>query len=169
MTNIEDLKDAMNTAIQMEKKGYAFYQKCAAQTRNEFAARFFTSIAGDELVHLRTFQKMFKEELGEEEFKEVLIRGKKFEKLPVFPKNLEKVKGVDPGIDEIEALGIAMDSEQSAIKFYGRMAKACQDDNARKIIKMIIKQEEQHYLLLTEELDYLNNTGDWYDLGPLGV
>jgi rubrerythrin len=32
---IETIRDAIKTAIQMEKDGYAFYQKAAAQTSSD--------------------------------------------------------------------------------------------------------------------------------------
>ncbi|KYK21001.1 hypothetical protein AYK21_01240 [Thermoplasmatales archaeon SG8-52-2] len=63
MTPIENVKDAILTAIQMEKDGYAFYTKAAAQTQSDMGRTIFESLAADEQRHLDVFQKMFEENL----------------------------------------------------------------------------------------------------------
>ena len=169
MSDINNIKEAISTAIQMEEEGYAFYTKCAIQTKSMMGAQIFKGIAGDEQVHLATFKKMFEQRLGKQEFEEVTRRGGKYKDLPVFPKDLKAVPGADPDGDEIEALNIAMDSEKKAIGFYTRMRDDSADPEVKRIMDLIIEQEQHHYLLLSEELDHLNTTGDWYELGPLGV
>jgi rubrerythrin len=169
MSGIENIKDAIGTAIQMEKEGHAFYKKCAEQTKSDLGARIFESIAGDELVHLMTFHKMFEDQIGNEELEAVEKTGKKYETPPVFPKDLEAVEGSNADVDELAALEIAMKSEQDAIDFYGKMRDETEDENVKKIIDLIIGQEKSHYLILSEELSYMNTMGDWYDLGPQGV
>ncbi len=169
MSDIDSIKEAITTAIQMEEEGYAFYTKCAAQSKSMMGAQVFRGIAGDEQVHLATFKKMFQDRLGKSEFEKVAQRGHKYKDLPVFPKDLKAVPGADPDADEIEALNIAMDSEQNAIRFYTKMRNESPDDEVKQIMDLIIEQEQTHYLLLSEELDHLNTTGDWYEVGPLGV
>ena len=41
MSEIENVKDAIKTAIQMEKDGYSFYQKAAAQTSSDMGKTVF--------------------------------------------------------------------------------------------------------------------------------
>ena len=53
----EDVKRAIQTAIQMEQEGYDFYQKAAAQTSSDMGRTVFKSLAADELLHLEVFQK----------------------------------------------------------------------------------------------------------------
>ena len=59
MTATHDVKDAIRMAIQMERDGYDFYKKAAAQTSSEMGQTIFESLANDEIVHLETFQKIF--------------------------------------------------------------------------------------------------------------
>ena len=56
MSNIEEIKEAIQTAIQMEKDGYSFYKKAASQTSSDTGKTFFESLASDEQVHLDVFQ-----------------------------------------------------------------------------------------------------------------
>ena len=59
MEKFTTVKEAIKTAIQMEKDGYAFYQKAAAQISSDMGRSVFEGIAKDELVHLDVFQKLF--------------------------------------------------------------------------------------------------------------
>ena len=68
MSEIENVKDAIKTAIQMEKDGYSFYQKATAQTTSEMGQAVFKSLAADELLHLEVFQKLFDEKVGKDEW-----------------------------------------------------------------------------------------------------
>ena len=52
MVDIENVKDAILTAIQMEKDGYSFYMKAAAQTNSDMGRSIFESLASDEQQHL---------------------------------------------------------------------------------------------------------------------
>jgi len=49
MTDVENIKNAIKTAIQMEKDGHSFYKKAAAQTTSEMGKSIFESLANDEL------------------------------------------------------------------------------------------------------------------------
>ena len=78
MSDFEDVKDAIKTAIQMEKDGYSFYKKAAAQTTSDMGKSIFESIANDELLHLEVFEKMFKDIVGKDEWNELVNSSKKY-------------------------------------------------------------------------------------------
>ena len=75
MFDIENIKDAIKTAIQMEKDGYSFYKKAAAQTNSDMGKTIFEGLAADEQMHLGVFEKMFEEIKIRED-----ILGEKFSK-----------------------------------------------------------------------------------------
>ena len=120
MPEIENVKDAIKTAIQMEKDGYSFYEKAAAQTSSDMGKTIFKSLAADELLHLEVFQKLFDEKVGKEEWYDLVNTSKKYADIPIFPKDLQMVEGANPDTNEIDALRIAMDSEQKPL-IYGTM------------------------------------------------
>ena len=91
MREITNSKDAIKTAIQMEKDGYNFYKKAAGQTTSEMGRSVFESLAEDELVHLDVFQKMFDETVGKPEWDDLVNSSKKYQEMPVFPKDLRAV------------------------------------------------------------------------------
>ena len=59
MDEITNVLEAIKAAIQMEKDGYSFYKKAAAQTTSEMGRSIFESLANDELTHLDVFEKIF--------------------------------------------------------------------------------------------------------------
>jgi rubrerythrin len=169
MLDIENVKDAIKTAIQMEKDGYSFYQKAAAQTSSDMGKTVFKSLAADELLHLEVFEKLFNEKVGKTEWHDLVNTSKKYVDIPIFPKDLKKLEGANPDINEIDALHIAMDSEQKAIEYYTEIREKSSDDEVNKIIDEIINQEKNHYNILEGEFHHINSTGYWFELDYLGT
>jgi rubrerythrin len=168
MEKFENIKDAMRTAIQMEKDGYDFYQKAASQTSSDMGRSIFESLAKDELVHLDVFQKLFNETIGKSEWDELVNSSTKYKNLPIFPQDLKKVEGVNPDTNEIDALRMAMESESDAIDYYTEILMSSNDEEVNKILETVIDQEKKHYFLLEQEFNHLSSTGYWYDLDYLG-
>ena len=168
MANIENVKEAIMTAIQMEKDGYSFYKKAAAQTNSEMGKTIFESLAEDEQMHLDVFQKMFEETVGSEEWKDLLISSKKYAKISVFPKDLKDIEGDNPNTSELDAIRIAMDSEKEAIDYYNKIKSKLTDTEIIKIIDEIIAQEKNHFSLLEGEFNHIATTGYWFEFDYLG-
>lgn len=168
MIEIISVKDALKTAIQMEKDGLSFYQKAAAQTSSDMGKTVFNSLAADELLHLEIFQKLFDEKIGKEEWNNLVNTSNKYIDIQIFPKDLKKIEGVNPDTNEIDALRIAMDSEQKAIEYYSRIREKNSDNETNKIIDEIINQEKNHYNILEGEFHHITDTGYWFDLDYLG-
>jgi len=168
MPEIENIKDAIKTAIQMEKDGYSFYKKAAVQTSSGMGKTIFESLANDELLHLDIFQKLFDEKVGKAEWNDLVNSGKKYADIPIFPKDLRAVEGANPDTNEIDALRMAMDSEQEAITYYTKIRENSSDKEVNEIIDEIINQEKNHYNILEGEFHHINSTGYWFDLDYLG-
>ena len=164
----EDVKEAIKGAIQMERDGYDFYMKAAAQTSSEMGRTIFESLANDEQIHLQTFQKIFEDSVGKDEWNMLVNSSNKYAKIPVFPKDLNAVEGAEPDTNELDAIHMAMDAEKEAIEYYTNILESTDDEQVIEIIKEIINQEKSHYLILQEEFTHLSKTGYWYELDYLG-
>ena len=167
MTHI-NVKEAIQTAIQMEKDGYNFYKKAAAQTSSSMGKEIFESLAHDEELHLEVFQKLFNEKVGKSEWDTLVNSSKKYANLSIFPKDLQTTAAVDQNTSELDALRMAMDSEKEAIDYYSEIVTCAADEEAKQIIQEIISQEKSHYFLLEQEFHHLSSTGYWYELDYLG-
>ena len=168
MSDIENVKEAITTAIQMEKDGYDFYQKAAAQTSSDMGKAIFKSLAADELLHLEVFKKLFEEQVGNDEWNDLVNASAKYADIPIFPKDLKKIEGANPETNEIDALRIAMDSEQRAIEWYSQIKGKISGEKVNEILNEIIKQEKNHYNILEGEFHHINSTGYWFELDYLG-
>ena len=107
--------------------------------------------------------------MGEGEWNDLVERGTKYERLPVFPKDLEEKEGANPDSNELDALKMAMDSEDQAIQVYTKMKEDTSDEEAKKIFDKIIDQEKAHYLILNEEYIHMCSMGHWYGLDIMGT
>lgn len=168
MEETENIKDAIKTAIQMEKDGYSFYQKAAAQTSSDMGKTVFKSLAADELLHLEVFQKLFDKKTGKTEWYNLVNTSRKYVDIPIFPKDLQKVEGANPDTNEIDALRIAIDSEQRAIDYYTKIREKSSDDEVNELLDEIINQEKNHYQILEGEFHHITSTGYWFELDYLG-
>lgn len=164
----EDVKNAIKTAIQMEKDGYAFYKKASAQTSSDMGREIFDSLANDEQLHLEVFQKLFEDRINKSEWNDLVNSSKKYADIDIFPKDLQQIEGANPDTNELDAIKIAMDSEKDAIEYYGKIKEKTKEEDIKRIINEIIEQEKNHYSILQEEFEHLTKTGYWYELDFLG-
>ena len=128
----------------------------------------FESIAKDELMHLDVFEKFFEDKVGTSEWDDLVDTSKKYREIPVFPKDIKEIDGIDADTNELDALRIAVDSEKEAIDYYTIIWENSDDGEVKKIIDKIIEQEKNHYFLLEQEFNHLSSTGYWYELDFLG-
>ena len=164
----DDVKNAIKTAIQMEKDGFAFYKKASAQTSSDMGRDVFESLANDEQLHLEVFQKLFQDRIEKTEWDNLVNSSKKYAEIDIFPKDLKQIEGANPDTNELDALEMAMNSEKEAIDYYGEIKEKTKEESIRQIINEIIEQEKNHYSILQEEFDYLSKTGYWFELDFLG-
>jgi len=169
MTINDSVKEAITTAIQMEKDGYAFYTKASAQTSSPSGSKIFEGLAKDELLHLEVFKRLFSNEIGEVEYQLLANSSKKYAELTVFPKDLKSQKGASPDINDLDALNAAMNSEKEAINYYSGILEKVDNKNVARIIQEIIHQEKNHYFILQEEFNYIGKTGYWYEMDSLSL
>ena len=168
MSEIENVKDAILTAIQMEKDGYSFYMNAATQTDSDMGRTIFESLAADEQRHLEIFQKLFEDTVGKSEWNDLINSSKKYANIPIFPTDLKDVPGMDSDSTEIDALRMAMDSEKEAIDYYSKIKENLNDQELKNVIDEIIEQEKNHYSLLEKEFNHINTTGYWFEFDYLG-
>lgn len=169
MDPTDSIARALTIAIRMEEAGMAYYRKCAAMASSDLGARVFQGLAEDEKVHLATFKGLLADTLGQEALSELKSLSRSQKELPLFPKDLKAIEGASANADEVSALNQAIEAEKLAVDFYTEMLKHTKEELARSVIEEIIGQEQHHFLLLTNELDYLLRTGEWYESAPMDL
>ena len=154
--------DILKSAILMEKRGLAFYEKVAQQTTGEAAKRFFEMMAAEEKNHIRILSEQFKAYQDNEKFD-----GGRFEddqESGIADQVLSKeIKSEISAADfEAAAISAAMSMEENAIKLYSDRAAAASDPNEKALYNWLAKWETQHLNFLAD-IDRELKEEIWYD------
>lgn len=160
-----EVKEAIKTAIQLEKDGRQFFERAAEETKNELGKKMFLKLASDEVRHLVTFERMFKTLADPETWKELLKEGPPQERMPYFSEKEESRSPAEKGAGEVEALRQALEVERKAIDFFKKVAEQAGDSEASRIFEIIAQEEVTHYDLIQAQIDSVTNAGFWFDVG----
>jgi rubrerythrin len=158
---------AIETAIQIEKDGLAFYTEVTRQTDDPNGKKMFKSLARDEAAHLKLFEDARQALLERDHWlspEEVAaISPGEFERSPIFPTD-EEVKAVEVPKRELEALQRGLQAEKDSIAFYSQEKDKTDDPDGKAMYAYLVEQEEGHRTILQGEYDYLTRTGFWFDV-----
>ena len=172
MSHVQEALQAIDTAIQIEKDGLAFYTEAARQTVEPKGQRMFQTLAQDEAAHLRLFEETRKSLLEGNDWlspgQVATISPRKPIRQPVFPTGDEAKKAGVPE-RQLAALRRGIQAEEDSIAFYSEQMDKADDPDAKAMYAYLIGQEEGHRMILQGEYDYLTNTGFWFDVREFGL
>ncbi len=159
------LKDAIETAIKMETDAISFYSDACNKTSHPFGKEIFNGFIKDETRHLKMLKDIF--EGLNIEFK--FIRPKDTIKT-VFSElkdqMINRVKALD---DEMDAISIALKMEKEGFDFYKKAASQATTDKEKELFERLAEEENDHYTILNETYNFLDNTGQWYMYEERGI
>ena len=160
--------DILKSAILMEKRGRAFYERVAQQASTDAVKRFFETMAAEEENHIQILTEQFKAYRSNKQFNagqfdedhESGVAGQVLSK---------EIKSEISAADyEAAAIAAAMSMEESAIKLYSGRAAAATDPNEKALYNWLAKWETQHLNFLAD-IDRELKEEIWYnqDFWPL--
>ena len=159
---MEELISALKTALEMEKGGYDLYMKAAKLTDNKLGRSTLEAIAKKELDHIKGI-----EEFASNNFDKALIAVANQDKkeyvvsvIRSLEKELNKTASKDSDLEN--AYKAAMKLEKEAYNFYKKLKESVSDEKTKQFLDFIMNEENTHYELLEETLEYLNEPGNWY-------
>jgi rubrerythrin len=164
----EDLTAALSVlreAIRNELDGETMYMQAAERTGDELGKSMFRSFAREEEQHLHILQVQYAtvNESGEWADVDAARKEPRDPKLILFPAEEGKVKEIIPeGTSDLEALQIALDFEQRAVRMYEEAASETEDSTAQSFYRELAEWEQTHYDILDNSYDFLANKGEWY-------
>jgi rubrerythrin len=148
----------IETAIKMEQKAIAFYNDAAEKTDHPFGKRMFLSFVDDEKDHLCMLR-----DLAEKEQVAFKINEPKKDIRTIFDElKDEMIDKISATTDEIGAIRVAMDMEKEGFHYYEKIASESPDERERALFERLAHEEEQHFRLLENTFEYLNDTGNWF-------
>lgn len=151
--------EGLRIAIEMERRGEAFYRRAARISKTPGTIALLNGLAGDEQVHATRFQILCDEECArdaaacEEAYDpETSAYLSAIAADIIFPGGLMALR--QSGFDSPEAvLRAAIASEKDSILFYTELANCARDGHAREVFLEIARQEREHMLCLQKMIE----------------
>ncbi len=155
----ESLQDALQQARKMEMDGIDFYNKLAEQCASEAGKAMFTSFSDDEKRHLRIIKEVA-EGMGVNAADLPMPRDTI---RTIFADAAAKVDDyANATQDEKDAIQVAMGMETKSFQLYTESAAQADDASVKELFERLAAQEDQHYEMLQNTLEYLNNNEAWF-------
>jgi len=160
-TVLEVLVRAMIT----EQDGYDFYMAAAGRVEDEKGKAMLKGLANDEIEHLHILQSEYDKVKGGESFVDLESARADLPTEPgmrLFPEKSNLGAMLDGVTNDEEALRVALEFEQKGYEMYSKAAQDATDANAREVFEYLAKQEDGHYELIQQTLNYLVDDGMWF-------
>jgi len=154
--------DILKSAILLEKRGKAFYEKVAEQTPSEAAKRFFDMMAVEEKNHVQILTEQFKHYQETNTFKSTDYENEYSSNLPSAVLNDEIKQQISAADFEAAAISAAMAMEKNAIALYSQRAKAADDPGERDLYRWLAGWEKTHLDFLAK-MDRELTENIWHD------
>ena len=148
----------IQTAIEMEEKGYNYYDEKAKEAVNKVSRRALESLASQELDHKKTFEKLaegekdFSGDLKAEEIENVIKE--------VFAEMSDKEKE-DWKEKEVEVYEKALEFEKKTYRLYKDLKEQTDNEQEKEILEKIMQEESSHEDSLQNILYYLTDNTWW--------
>ena len=161
----QNVLEILTRAMIVEQDGYNFYQAAADRVADEKGKKMLRGLAGDEEEHLRILQNEYAKVSQGKPFVDLEEARRTLPAQPelkLFPEKSQLSSMLDRATDDEGALRVALDFELKGYNMYKEAAGKAADDNARTVFDYLAKQEDQHYALIQQTLNYLVDNGVWF-------
>lgn len=148
--------EGLRIAAEMEKRGGEFYRLAARVSRSQETRDLLTSLAADEAVHLREFQRLYEKAERENRAPYAPERAAYLSAMAAEIAFPEGIVGAADKLGSPKAiLEHAIQSEQDSIRFYTELTKTTGCAPMASVFEDIIRQETGHLHRLQKMLSEL--------------
>jgi rubrerythrin len=159
--------EAMKIALDMEKKGYQAYIYAARKTLNKLGRSTLEAIAAQELEHIKAIEGYCQRPETDPEATRLIGQIRHSEKKDYVREIIEKLgqhlnEKVAGDGDLAEAYKTAMELERESYVFYKNLAQEAVVPTVKAFFQFLMEQENTHFELFQETLEYLDHPGDWF-------
>lgn len=153
--------EILKTAILLEKRGKAFYEKMAEQTQSPEARKIFTTMAEEEKAHVEFLSVQFTNFVKEGKFAKPDSNGET-EDISHEIMNPQLIKEISAASFEAAAISAAMDFETRAVELYSRRSQEADDPNEKEMYRWLAEWESGHHKIL-HDLNEALKESIWFD------
>lgn len=157
--------DMLATALEMEEKGKAFYEKAGKSCQDPQCTEIFSTLMADEMIHTNRIKKIH----------ETLNAGKCWTRdweslkkpsgdLGAFFRDLafKERKKIKAETTDLEAIDIGIDFELASVKFYQDHRAKASDPIEAAFLDQMTLEEKEHYRALKDTRYYLTDPEGWF-------
>lgn len=142
--------DILKSAILLEKRGQAFYQKVAEQASGRAVKAFFEMMADEEVKHVQILADQYKAYQKHQEFNPGDYTEDHSGDVAARVITSELKAEISAADYEAAAISAAMFMEENAIALYSGRAGEAADPNEKALYKWLADWENQHLYFLSE-------------------
>jgi len=164
------LEEAINTALEYEKRVRDLYADAVKKTTDETGRKMLQVLADDEQRHVDYLNSRLEEwkKTGNVTIAKLETTVPPRDAISEGVKSLEKrMSDKDYGVER-ELLKKAVDVEAETSEFYKKVVGEL-DETGKKLFERFIEIEEGHLAIVKAELDYVSGTGYWFDFGEFSM
>ncbi len=156
--------EGLQTAIQMETDGKAFYLKASRESGNEIGRKLLESLAAEEDIHRQKFEEIYQVVRSKKDWPEIDDSPGKGEKPEtIFARATEALDTGKRALNtELEAVQTAMTMENRSFDFYKAQSGRAQYDTQRVFYDALAAQERGHHQVLQDYYEYLVDPVSWF-------
>lgn len=156
--------EMLTAALEMERKGKAFYDRAIATCSNALGREVFTTLRDDEIVHLKRIEWIYKSASGGIWREDWTKAGEGHAELALFFEELARRTGprIGPKATDLEALEVGLRFEERSIQFYQRALSQASDLIERGFLERMVAEERSHFAVLTDMKSYLSDPASYF-------
>jgi rubrerythrin len=163
---VQRLLSVLRDAMELERRGHAFYLQAAEVTASPRGKSTFLTLARDELEHLTYLDNAFRSMLRDGTMPPMPKPTHAAEAAPpkrpdVFSSPKDAVKEIKATAGETDALKRGMEAEQDSIALYSQALARAETEEEKLLFGSLVTVEQGHLTILQGEYDYVNRTGFW--------
>jgi len=166
MTNHQDRSlQMLSEALELEKKGKAFYKEAISTCQNDLGREIFTMLMKEEGQHmdriLTIYNSLKQGQTWSEDWKSIMSDHKNLK--PLFREMASKQRSkISVNTSDLDALDLGIYLETQSIAFYKKALLKAQDSIERDFIKQMIAEENSHHSILSDMKMYLADPTGWF-------
>ncbi len=162
--NEKERLNALEVALNNERREREFYLKNAKRTKNSLGKKMFQQIGDEELEHYERLKQLHQTWSKQEKWPETVpMKVKDTLVKDVLSDFVKKVDQAGRGdSDDLEAVRIALDFEAKGEKYYAELRDSVSNPREKAFFDLLSKMENEHYRSLKDTEEYFIDPASWY-------
>ncbi len=162
--NEKERLNALEVALNNERREREFYLKHAKRTRNPIGKAMFEQIAEEELEHHQRLRELHEKWESNEKWPETVpLRVKDTIVKNILKDSVQEIdKMPETDDDDLKAVQAAIDFEAKGASHYAKLRDDVSDPKEKQFFDLLAKIEHEHYLSLKDTEEYLTDPASWY-------